>query len=206
MIAALRWHKAALWRQPAAQNLARRRGAVQRAQGPALDLPALAGADELPAIGRNAMHVEAARRAMIGNIEQGTGAVRHEDLQIGDRERRVAGDPGPKESPGLDHSGVVEARDPPKASSLRLRPGAEGDRCSQLVWAAHYAHVHIEGPLGSCRGATSSPAASPQRFCSERCRRTSEKAMREWARDQLTEGGAPTICWRSQIIFFILPP
>jgi hypothetical protein len=28
----------------------------------------------------------------------------------------------------------------------------------------------------------------PQRFCSERCRRASEKAMRNWAREQLTEG------------------
>src|SRR5271167_5081218 len=30
---------------------------------------------------------------MIGDIEQRADAVRHEDLQIGDRERRVAGDP-----------------------------------------------------------------------------------------------------------------
>ena len=30
---------------------------------------------------------------------------------------------------------------------------------------------------------------SPQRYCSERRRRASEKAMREWARDQLAAGG-----------------
>jgi hypothetical protein len=28
----------------------------------------------------------------------------------------------------------------------------------------------------------------PQRFCSERCRRTSEKAMREWAQGELAAG------------------
>ena len=60
---------AALRLQRAGQYLARRLSAVERAQGPALDLPALVGTDELPAIGRNAMHVKAARRAMIGDIE-----------------------------------------------------------------------------------------------------------------------------------------
>src|SRR5215831_21387370 len=71
---------AALRLQGAAQDLAGRFGAVQRTQSPALDFPALLGADELPTIGRNAVHVEAARRAMIGNVEHRTDPVRHEDL------------------------------------------------------------------------------------------------------------------------------
>src|SRR6516162_5696055 len=83
----------ALRLQRTTQDLASRLGAVKRAQGSALDFPALVGAHELPAIGRNAMHVEAARRAMIGDIEQRTDTVRHENLQIGYCERRVAGDP-----------------------------------------------------------------------------------------------------------------
>jgi hypothetical protein len=49
------------WLQCAAQYLARRRRAVQRAEGAALDLPTFAGADEIPAIGRNTMHVKATR-------------------------------------------------------------------------------------------------------------------------------------------------
>jgi len=39
------------------------------------------------------MHVKAARRAVIGDIERRTDPVRHQDLQIGNRERRIAGDP-----------------------------------------------------------------------------------------------------------------
>src|SRR2546421_12763875 len=73
------------------------------------------------------MHVDAARRAMIGDIEQRTDTVRHEDLQIGYCERRVAGDPhigqaGKMRDPLLDRADRAAARYSP-------------DRVDALVWA-----------------------------------------------------------------------
>src|SRR5437868_11990881 len=136
----------ALRLQRAAQDLASRLGAVQRAQGAAPDFPALVGAHELPAIGRNTMDVDAARRAMIGDVEQRTDTVRHEDLQIGYCERRVAGDPhigqaGKMRDPLLDRAVVLGVRGPAGDRRPSGRPGEFGATVEHAVLGLHRSRV-----------------------------------------------------------------
>src|SRR5262249_22165133 len=106
----------------------------------------LVGAHELPAIGRNTMDVEAARRAMIGDIEQRTDTVRHEDLQIGYCERRVAGDPhigqaGKMRDPLLDRPVVLGVRGPAGDRSPSGRPGEFGATVEHAVLSPHRSRV-----------------------------------------------------------------
>ena len=77
-------------RQRAAQDFARRLGAVDEAERPPFDLPARRRAQEVPAVGHHAVDMIAARGAMIGNLDRFPRFFRRQNLQIRNNNRAVA--------------------------------------------------------------------------------------------------------------------
>src|SRR5579883_190832 len=69
--------------QRLAQNLPRRLGAVEGAQGAALDLPAGGGAHELPAVGGDTVDAETLRGAVVRQLDRRAVRVGHQNLQVG---------------------------------------------------------------------------------------------------------------------------
>src|SRR5215216_4443317 len=102
----------------ARQNLARGLRAVERPQRSALDLPALRGAGEHPAVGGDAVDAKSFRSAMIGHLDGFTGRLRRKDLQIRrhhglvavDRDMRQAGEMREAAADGRLMSGAREDR------------------------------------------------------------------------------------------------
>jgi len=93
-----------------------------------LHLPAFGGAHEIPAVGRDAVDVKPPRLAVVWHVELGADPVGHQDLQIGDRERGVAGDPhigqpGKMRDALLDRAVMLGVR---RAPAIAARPRGAG--------------------------------------------------------------------------------
>jgi hypothetical protein len=93
---------------------------------------------------------------MIGHIEQRTDTVRHEDLQIGDRERRVADDPhigqaGKMRDPLLDRPVVLGVRRPASDRRPPGGPGEFGTAVEHAVLGPHRGGVISSTGIGARR-------------------------------------------------------
>ena len=102
------------------------------------------------------MHVEPAGRAVIGHLEHRPDPVRHQDLQIGDRDRRIAADPhigqpGEMRDALFDRPVMLRVR---RAAGDRRppgRPGKLGAAVEHAVLGPHRGGILARAGIGARR-------------------------------------------------------